>query len=418
MRDYTERVQPPLRLFEGYGIELEYMIVDTETLAVLPVTDEVLKSFAGSYVSDVEAGETAWSNELVLHVIELKTNGPAPALEPLPGLFQRDLARIGKALEPLGGRIMPSGMHPWMDPTTETQLWPHEYSPVYAAFNRIFGCQGHGWSNLQSMHINLPFANDEEFGRLHAAIRMILPILPALAASSPIVAGHVLPILDNRLEFYRHNAARVPSVSGDVIPEPAFTRATYERDILEPMYRDIAPHDPDGILRAEWLNARGAIARFDRMALEIRVLDMQECPRADLAIAALTTAAVRALVENKWVGFDAQTRWPVDRLAGIFRATVRDGERARIHDHEFLEALGMRGNRDHTAQEVWQNLAARLVFDTQSEPVWREALDVILDRGPLARRIVRALNDDSSRDALVNVYRELCDCVETGALFA
>src|SRR5690606_3311880 len=100
-------------------------------------------------------------------------------------------------LAPLGGRLMPSAMHPWMDPLTQTRLWPHENSPVYEAFNRIFGCQGHGWSNLQSMHINLPFEGDEEFGRLHAGIRLILPILPALAASSPFVEGRATGLMDN-----------------------------------------------------------------------------------------------------------------------------------------------------------------------------------------------------------------------------
>ena len=417
MRDYADIEQPTLRLFEGFGIELEYMIVDADTLSVLPVTDEVLKSFAGSYVSDVEEGEIAWSNELVLHVIELKTNGPASSLEPLPDLFQRDLARIATALEDLGGRLMPTGMHPWMDPATETQLWPHEYSPVYESFNRIFGCQGHGWSNLQSMHINLPFADDEEFGRLHAAIRLVLPLLPALAASSPVVEGRIQPILDSRLEFYRKNARRVPSVSGQVIPEPAYTRAAYETDVLEPMYRDIAPHDPDGILRYEWLNARGTIARFDRMALEIRVLDMQECPRADLAIAALTTAAVRALVDNTWASYESQKRWPVDRLARIFRSVLQDAEHARIHDHEYLEAFGLADNRDHTAQEVWQHLADNLVFGTPVEAVWRPPLEIILGRGSLARRIVHALDGDSSRDGLIDVYRRLCDCLEAGTMF-
>ncbi len=417
MRDYTEIPQPTLRLFEGFGIELEYMIVDAHTLSVLPVTDEVLKSFAGTYVSDVEKGEIAWSNELVLHVIELKTNGPAKTLEELPELFQRDLARIAEALQEFNGRLMPTGMHPWMDPLKETQLWPHEYSPVYESFNRIFSCQGHGWSNLQSMHVNLPFADDDEFGRLHAAIRMVLPLLPGLAASSPVVEGRIGAMLDNRLEFYRHNARRVPSVSGHVIPEPAFTRAAYEADILEPMYREIAPHDPDEILRYEWLNARGTIARFDRMALEIRVLDMQECPRADLAVAALTTAAVRALVENTWASYESQRSWPVDRLASIFRDAIEHGERATVRDHAFLEAFGLRGNRDRSIQQVWQHLATSLVFDTPLAAAWRAPLDVILQRGPLARRIVRALDGDTSRDNLVDVYRRLCDCLEAGAMF-
>ena len=52
------------------------------------------------------------------------------------------------------------------------------------------------------------------------------------------------------------------------------------------MYDDIAPLDPDAVLQHEWLNARGAIARFDRNTIELRVLDVQECPRADLAICA------------------------------------------------------------------------------------------------------------------------------------
>src|SRR5262245_16606836 len=34
----------PLHLFEGTGIELEYMIVDAESLSVKPVADELLKS--------------------------------------------------------------------------------------------------------------------------------------------------------------------------------------------------------------------------------------------------------------------------------------------------------------------------------------------------------------------------------------
>lgn len=175
-----------LPLFDGYGIEMEYMVVDRATLAILPRTDEILRAVAGEYVAVTEQGALAWSNELVLHVIELKTNGPASTLDALPSAFAADVARINGLLEPMGGRLMPSAMHPWMDPHRETRLWPHEDNAIYAAYDRIFGCQGHGWSNLQSTHINLPFADDQEFARLHAAIRFLLPIVPALAASSPV----------------------------------------------------------------------------------------------------------------------------------------------------------------------------------------------------------------------------------------
>jgi carboxylate-amine ligase len=41
-----------LRLFEGTGIELEYMIVNRDTLDVLPIADELLKTVVGSYTND------------------------------------------------------------------------------------------------------------------------------------------------------------------------------------------------------------------------------------------------------------------------------------------------------------------------------------------------------------------------------
>src|SRR5258706_15402909 len=104
--------------------------------------------------------------------------------------------------------------------------------------------------------------------------------------------------MDGRLDVYRTNSAKIPSIAGSVIPEPVFTHADYQREILERAYRDIAPYDPEGVLQHEFLNARGAIARFDRDAIEIRVLDIQECPKADLAIAAAIVAVLRSLVER------------------------------------------------------------------------------------------------------------------------
>lgn len=286
----------PLHLFEAFGVELEYMIVDAQTLAVLPISDKVLYQVAGDYVSQVDLPDVAWSNELVLHVIELKTVEPAPALEPLAEKFHEHIGRVNELLEPLGGRLMPSAMHPWMNPWREMRLWPHEYSPVYEAYHRIFDCRGHGWANLQSVHLNLPFADDAEFGRLHAAIRLLLPIMPALAASSPIMDRHVTGLLDNRLDVYRTNARKVPFCTGLVVPEPVFTQADYQREILQRMYRDIAPLDPEGVLQDEFLNSRGAIARFERGSIEVRVLDVQECPAADLAICQAITSVLRALV--------------------------------------------------------------------------------------------------------------------------
>ena len=119
---------------------------------------------------------------------------------------------------------MPSGAHPWMNPDRDTKLWPHGDDAIYRAYDRIFGCQGHGWSNLQSMHINLPFKDDAEFGRLHAAIRVVLPLLPALAASTPFLDGKNTGLIDARIDTYARNQRSVPSITGRVIPEPVRSR--------------------------------------------------------------------------------------------------------------------------------------------------------------------------------------------------
>src|SRR5690606_34764896 len=109
------------------------------------------------------------------------------------------------------------------------------------------------------------------------------------------------------------NARRIPSISGLVIPEPVYTRADYERVILARAYADIAPHDPEGILQYEWLNARGAIARFDRQTIEIRVLDIQECPQADLAICAAIVQVLRALTAGELSPLARQQEYPTEK---------------------------------------------------------------------------------------------------------
>jgi len=408
----------PLHLFDARGIEIEYMLVDRETLAVRPETDRVLAHVAGKIVSEVEMGELAWSNELVLHVIELKTNGPAASFEGVLDAFERDVRRVNAILEPWGGRLMPTAMHPWMDPAAETRLWPHEHSPIYEAFDRIFGCRGHGWSNLQSLHLNLPFTGDEEFGRLHAAIRLVMPLLPALAASSPLVEGRFTHSLDNRMEFYRENSRKIPSLCGAVVPEPVFSRRDYERRIFAPMYRDIAPHDPAGVLADEFLNARGAIARFGRGSIEIRVIDVQECPRADLAIAVAVEGVLKLLTEERWCSLEDQQSWPVEPLAALLRRTVVEADQTVVHDRGYLEALGVTDRAAMRASDLWRHLVAEDFMGFASpDETWRDTLEEMLDRGPLARRIQRALGPEPRREAIHEVYERLCDCLEKGVIF-
>lgn len=404
-----------LHAFAGHGIELEYMIVDRDTLAPRPIADTLLEA-AGAPAGATEAGRGrfGWSNEIVRHLVEIKTLRPAAMLEPLAADFQAEVGAASRLLAPLGARLMPTGMHPWMDPVVDTCLWPHGQAPLYQAYDRIFDCRQHGQANVQSMHLNLPFAGDAEFARLHAAVRLVLPILPALAAASPLADGRPGAHLDGRMAAYCTAVRRVPSVIGQVIPDTVGSEAEYRDRVLAPMYRDIAPLDPEGLMRHEWLNARGAIPRFERSALEIRVIDVQECPLADLAIAAATTSVVHAVYDDRWSPLAAQQAIPTGALAKILHDCIRDADQAVIDDAGYLRLLGL-STGAYRAGALWRHLVTRTGLKRSS--FWAAPLRLLLDEGPLARRILRALGPEPSHERLCEVYRTLCDRLETGRLF-
>ncbi|MBC5991671.1 carboxylate-amine ligase [Pontibacter cellulosilyticus] len=406
----------PLHLFEGFGVELEYMIVDQDSLEVKPITDKLIYDEVGEYLSDVEFGDIAWSNELVLHVVELKTQGPVAKLAGLQWKMLEHVRKINQMLEKYNAMLLPTGAHPLMNPDTDTKLWPHEYNAVYEAYNKIFDCRGHGWANLQSTHLNLPFANDKEFEKLHAAIRVLLPIIPALSASSPILDGKLSGLDDTRLEVYRHNQDRIPLIAGKVIPEQAFSKKAYEDKILKPIYQAIKPYDEEGVLQDEFLNSRGAIARFQRNAIEIRLIDIQESPVADMAIAQAVVSVLQALVAERWVSIADLKTWDENRLAAILEDVIAKGQQAVITNMEFIDLFGFKCTENCTVGELWKHLAKEtIMLDDQPEIAY--ALHVILSRGNLSRRISEAAGENPSEERIKEVYQNLAICLQNGGVF-
>lgn len=409
----TSRV---LRLFEGYGIEIEYMIVDADELSVRPIADKLLAERAGPESNEWRNGPVTWCNELTRHLLEFKTSGPAPSLDGLARSFQENIALLNEQLEHHSCRLLPAGMHPWMDPYTELELWPFGQSEIYEAYDRIFSCQGHGWANLQSMQINLPFCGDEEFERLHAAVRLALPVLPALAASTPFADGRFHGFLDYRMEVYRNNSSRVAEVTGDVIPEPVRSIDGYHEIILAPMYRAIAPLDPGGLLQEDWLNSRGAIARFDRMAIEIRVIDSQECASADFAVAEVVSLMVRALTEEVWSELDHQHAVDQLSLVGNFMSAIREAESADISGRAYLEQLGILTS-ETKGHKLWATLIDFLARHYGLSRETERIMEHILRRGTLARRLLRSAGPAPDRANLKAIYGRLAGCLARDEAF-
>ncbi|HEY9185677.1 MAG TPA: glutamate-cysteine ligase family protein [Salegentibacter sp.] len=400
-------------LFEVFGIELEYMLVRKRSLKVNPIVDQLLTKKNGSLTADIDNGQIEWSNELVAHVLELKTNGPTAKLKDLDKLFAENIQEINSLLEEFDTLLLPSASHPLMQPERETQLWKHSYSKVYALYNRIFDCSGHGWSNVQSMHINLPFYNDAEFERLHAAVRILLPIIPGLSASSPIFEGKTTGFKDSRLEVYKTNQKEIPQMTGKVIPEQVFSKTDYYQRIFKPINAAIKPFDTENILDHHFLNSRGAIARFDRSAVEIRVIDIQECPAADIAIAVIIIESLKLLISGEWIALEELKKWHEDDLFEIFNSVIRDAEETKIKNGYFLAIFGIK--EDTSVKQIWKKLYERV--QSQISTKHQHTIEYILMNGSLSTRILHKLEGNFSEEKIKKVYAELGVCLAKNQLF-
>ena len=400
-------------LFEVYGIELEYMLVNSNSFKVAPIVDVLLTKKNGELTSDVDNGTVAWSNELVAHVIEIKTNGPTNDINNLAEAFHKNITEINALLKPLNAKLLPTASHPTMNPLKDTQLWKHSYSEVYELYNRIFDCKGHGWSNVQSTHINLPFYDDKEFEKLHAAIRIILPLIPGLCASSPILDGKITGFKDTRLEYYKTNQKEIPEMTGLVIPERVFTKADYYATIFEPIKQVIKKYDTNNILDHHFLNSRGAIARFDRNAIEIRLVDIQECPKADIAICALIIEVLKLLVNEDTTSLKKQKKWLKQDLYSILNAVIKDGEVYKISNLDYLELFGIK--QVTNVKNVWHHLYMLVKENITKDH--QKALEIIFNHGTLSTRIVKALNQDVSVKNIELVYTQLAECLKENKLF-
>ncbi|MEP0367719.1 MAG: glutamate-cysteine ligase family protein [Cyclobacteriaceae bacterium] len=406
-----------LHLFEAFGVELEYMIVSKQTLDVLPISDLLLTDEYGQIQGEWEHGDIAWSNELVGHVIEIKSNGPKPDLKALSDSFHENIKVINKRLSAHNAMLLSSAAHPWMNPNTETVLWAHDSHEIYQMYDSIFGCKGHGWSNLQSTHINLPFYDDEEFSKLHTAIRFLLPLIPSLTASSPILREKFTEYYDRRLYYYERNQSNIPVLTGRVIPERIYSKHGYQKYIYDKITEALRPHNSNGLLNPIWMNSRGAIARFDRGAVEIRIIDIQECAQSDLAVVAFLVEILKLLVGGNWISFEKQKSFSTDALQEIFHDTVRSGSKTKIESTTYRECFGV-DEETGQASTIWREIYKTVTEKGTSEfEVWKPTIRRMIQSGTLAERIIAAVDDDYSHENILRIYRELSECLKNGELF-
>jgi len=398
------------RPFEVTGLELEYAVVDAN-LRPRCLVEALFRHLAGRPVSHLDCGRLGLSNEFAAHVFELKNGMPQRSLRRAETDLVRGVRRVADSLRnQFGARLLPTGMHPFMRPT-ETELWQRAGRKTYATYARIFPIREHGWLNVQSCQINLPFGSERQTALLNNALALLLPYLPALAASSPAYEGRLGPCVDNRLVFYMRNQRRVPEITGPVVPEYIESYRQYRREVLAPMYRAIRRKGGQRLAH-EWLNSRAAILRFDRSAIEIRILDSQECVRMEVAIAAYVRAVSRWLVRQLGAG---RITLPDHRvLVDDLRAVVRGGGATRIAAPH-LPLSGPASRR--TAQALLLRLLEQAQGETTTaERPYLHLVECRLRTGSLSERMRRILQGRRTAARLqadmTSIYTELSGCLE------
>jgi len=404
-----------LKLFEAFGVELEYMIVDKESLEIRALADKLLTNATGIPLNDLAKDDITWSNELAMHLVEFNFTKPEKTLAGKNIRFHKNILEANMILAKFNAKLLPTGMHPVLKPqTADIRLWPYDNSEIYKTYDKIFNCKNHGWVNVQSSHLNLPFSGDDEFRRLHSAIRFVLPIIPALAASSPFVEGKISQHLDSRLFYYRKNQTKVPEIGGDTIPEIMENIRDYQEQILEKMYFAISPFDSQKILQGEWLNSRGAIARFDRSSIEIRLIDTQECALADLAVLQIISHLVKWILEEKFENFNSIHDFKQDQLLEIFESCIQFGDQAIVEDHEYLAILNQ-GN-PVAAKEIWSCLFDALYSHEEKEE-YQMFIAQYKSHGTLASRLLKNMGSYPDELKIRNMYHELSRCLAENKVY-
>ena len=387
------------------GPEHEYSLVD-QNLKPLPISDKIIKGTCGKIINFIEMPKFTFGKEMQLHVMEIKANQPFKTPWELEETMQNAVTTLNQIVVKNGARLLGTGMHPLLK-LQETGIWPHYHKKIYQQYGKIFNLNQHGWLNIQSFHLNLPYQKEADAVQIHNHLANLCAYLPAIAASSPIYEGKNGADIDNRLQFYKVNQKEVPSVTGGVIPEYVSSLAQYKRDVIERYTKDLATKGADKtLLHREWVNSRGIIFRFDRCALEVRVMDEQECVKSDVALACFVRAALRGLIAAN------AELLPRSVLVKDLDAVIKDGLNAEVSNPQ-----------GKTAKQVCQNylkVAEKNADDDEKKYLW--LIKKRIEEGSLSdlirANVARRADKTGFHEAVIDVYSRLINCLINNEIYS
>jgi gamma-glutamyl:cysteine ligase YbdK (ATP-grasp superfamily) len=365
----------------------------------MPIVDKIIKNYCGKIVNFIELPSFTFGKEMQLHVIEIKANSPFKSPLEFEATMQDAVSALNQIVSKHGAMLLGTGMHPLLK-LEDTAIWPHYHKKIYNEYGKTFNLNQHGWLNIQSFHLNLPYRKEAVGVQMHNFLANLCVYLPAIAASSPIYEGKTGSNLDNRLHFYKLNQKEIPSISGDVVPEYVSSLGQYKHDVIERYSNDLASVGAEKVLlMKEWVNSRAVIFRFERSALEVRVMDEQECIKSDVALSCFIRAALRGLIES-----NAELS-PQNQLIDNYNRIIKDGLNAKVSSF-----IGK------TARQVCQyyfNLASEHANEAEKKYLW--IIKKRIENGNLSeiinKRILKRTEKTDFREAIISVYSTLIKCL-------
>ena len=389
----------PYGLMKVLGPEHEFSIVNDE-LKPLPIVDRVIKDFSGNTVDFVHTRRFIFGKENSLQTLEIKARKPFKTPERFEETMQFAVSTLLKFLNrKYGAHLLGTGMHPLLKPEN-TGIWPHSNQDIIEEYRRIFNLKSQSWLNIQSFQLNLPYSNEKNAINLYNTLAYLCTYLPAISASSPICEGQLGPNIDNRLYYYKMMMQEIPSIAGDVVPEFISSFRQFQTEVVNKYSQDLTNAGAGKeILYKEWTNLRNVIFRFNREAIEIKIMDEQECIKSDVALSCFIRATIRGLLAEK-------NELPSHHLlVSDYNSIVKNGLSAKVlHPH------------GETARQVCQHflgLASKYANENEKKYLW--IVKKRIEEGNLSElirnRVATKAQKTTFREAVLNVYLKLVECL-------
>jgi glutamate---cysteine ligase / carboxylate-amine ligase len=287
------------------GVEEEIMILDPDTLALAPGVEALLQAAEGQDLPGV------LKMELLASMVELATDVCPTPREALAALQELRTAADERA-RVADLRIAAAGTHPFSLPQAQ-DIAP---DPRYREFVEYAGISARRQA-VCGLHVHVGMPSAEECMHALEGVLPWLPLVLALSANSPYLAGEETGLMSARAEVLALlPRAAAPPVFGSYAEWEAFVERFVDIGLADGYTRfwwDIRPHPRFG-------------------TLEVRAPDQPTSVELTAALVALLQALCLTVLENEPPqpanrGDYAQNRWAALRFGPRAELIHPDGDR-------------------------------------------------------------------------------------------